>query len=274
MTLIELEKLAEEVDTSVVIEEHEGVEPVSYMAYSNLKNIVNDAEELLSIMNTKDDLPQWVDELLAVAKNNVTKALDYIRSIKSKTASVENQYENDSDELDSSNYLFVLAEYFEEKYFGVEHIEHDNDAIIVQASKSKKSGIATKSNPTLWSKCKSEAKSKMGGKHSARAMQLALKLYKQRGGKFKGKKPTAKTNKMKKWTKQKWMNLSDYKKKNKNKADDQNNATGRYLPESKWKSLSENERQATDKKKKQEGKDKQYVPNTEKAKVKSNKKYY
>lgn len=91
MTFKKILKLAEKfenksknIDPSVVVEEHEGVEPVSYMAYSNLKNIIDDANELLSIMNSKDDLPQWVDELLAVAKNNVSKTLDYVRSEKSK----------------------------------------------------------------------------------------------------------------------------------------------------------------------------------------------
>lgn len=161
----------------------------------------------------------------------------------------------------------------------------------------KQSGVATKTNPSLWSRCKSEAKSRMGGKHSARAMQLAVKLYKQRGGGYKGKKPTARTNKMKKWTKQKWMYLSDYKKKkkkDKNKLDDhlikdtyfdsitddqhsikdENDAKGRYLPEAKWKSLSPKERTATDQKKKRQSKNKQYVPNTEAAKVKSKAKYY
>jgi hypothetical protein len=189
------------------------------------------------------------------------------------------------------NELFVIAEYVEEKYLGIKHADDVSDSNIIVTAAKKKPGIATKTNPSLWSRCKSEAKSRMGGKHSARAMQLALKLYKQRGGGFRGPKPTAKTNKMKKWTKQKWMYLSDYKKKKRNKADDMNfdvdqiisnldssnddnNATGRYLPEDKWESLSPKEREATDRKKKQEGKDKQYVPNTEKAKVKSKAKYY
>lgn len=83
-----LEKLAQKfeeemkIDPSVVVEEHEGVDPVSYMAYSNLKNIIMDATELLSIMNSKDDLPQWADESLAIAKMNVTKILGYVRSQK------------------------------------------------------------------------------------------------------------------------------------------------------------------------------------------------
>ena len=74
------------IDPGVVVEEHEGVHPVSYMAYSNLKNIVIDATELLSIMNSKDDLPQWADEALAMAKMNVTKILGYVRSEKIKEA--------------------------------------------------------------------------------------------------------------------------------------------------------------------------------------------
>lgn len=130
------------------------------------------------------------------------------------------------------NELFVFAEYIEEKYLGIEHYDEsfdDSSTLIITASK-KKPGIANKTNPSLWSRCKSEAKSRMGGKHSARAMQLALKLYKQRGGGFRGPKPTAKTNKMKKWTKQKWMYLSDYKK-NKNKADDHNDARSKLTKE-------------------------------------------
>ena len=179
--------------------------------------------------------------------------------------------------MDPINQLFVTAEYVEEKYFGVTHYD-ESETMVVNASLvaegKKKPGIATKTNPKLWSRCKSEAKSRMGGKHSARAMQLAVKLYKQRGGGFKGPKPTARTNKMKKWTKQKWMYLSDYKKKkDKNKVDD-NDAKGRYLPQAKWESLSPSEREATDRKKKREGKRTQYVPNTEKAKVKSKAKYY
>ena len=181
--------------------------------------------------------------------------------------------------VDNLNYMFVMAEYMEEKYLGIQHDDSiENNTLLVVADKKtkKKSGIAVKSNPALWSRCKSEAKSRMGGKHSARAMQLALKLYKQRGGGFRGSKPTARTNKMKKWTKQKWMYLSDFKKKKRNQSNnvDDNDATGRYLPYEKWENLSPKEREATDRKKKTEGKDQQYVPNTEKAKVKSKHKYY
>ena len=43
-------------------------------------------------------------------------------------------------------------------------------------------GVATKKDPKKWAECKARAKAKMGGKHSARAMQLATKYYKSSGG--------------------------------------------------------------------------------------------
>lgn len=63
---------------------------------------------------------------------------------------------------------------------------------------------ATKTDPEKWEQAKRDAKARMGGKHSARAMQLATQLYKKRGGGYSGAKPTAKSNSLKKWTKQKW----------------------------------------------------------------------
>lgn len=72
----------QKLNPSVVITEHEDVDPISYMAFSNLKNIVKDSNEILEYLNNQDDLPQWVDELLAIAKQNISKALGYIRSEK------------------------------------------------------------------------------------------------------------------------------------------------------------------------------------------------
>ena len=48
-----------------------------------------------------------------------------------------------------------------------------------------------RTNEKLWSASKAKAKAKMGGKHSARAMQLAGKLYKAAGGKYTGGKTTS-----------------------------------------------------------------------------------
>ena len=100
--------------------------------------------------------------------------------------------------------------------------------------KRKKGGTATKRDPKKWAAAKARAKRKMGGKHSARAMQLAVKYYKDSGGTYKKKS----TNKLSKWSKQKW----------KTKSGKPSGKTGeRYLPEKAIKSLSSKEYAATTK---------------------------
>lgn len=93
--------------------------------------------------------------------------------------------------------------------------------------------VAKKTNPSLWNKAKSQAKAKMGGKHSARAMQLAVKIYKEKGGGYSGAKSSS--NKLSKWTKQKWRTSDGSKSEGKK----------RYLPDKAWKSLSSSEKAAT-----------------------------
>ena len=96
--------------------------------------------------------------------------------------------------------------------------------------------VATKRDPAKWARAKARAKAKMGGKHSARAMQLAVKYYKEAGGTYTGKKK--KSNKLSKWTKQKWRTKSGKPSKK----------TGeRYLPDKAIKSLSSKEYAATTK---------------------------
>ena len=74
----------------------------------------------------------------------------------------------------------------------------------VRPLKKQAAATATKTDPAKWEAAKREAKNKMGGKHSARAMQLATQIYKKNGGGYSGSKPTSKNNSLKKWTKQKW----------------------------------------------------------------------
>ena len=64
-----------------------------------------------------------------------------------------------------------------------------------------------RANPRKWETAKKDAVAKMGGKHSARAMQLAAKLYRKRGGTYTGSK-TSEQKSMTKWTKQKWRTKS------------------------------------------------------------------
>jgi hypothetical protein len=95
---------------------------------------------------------------------------------------------------------------------------------------------AVKRDPKKWEAAKARAKAKMGGKHSARAMQLAVKYYKDSGGTYSGKKKS--TNKLSKWTKQKWTTKSGKK----------SSETGeRYLPKKAIDTLSNKEYAATTK---------------------------
>ena len=45
-------------------------------------------------------------------------------------------------------------------------------------AKVSSDNVATKKDPAKWARAKAKAKAKMGGKHSARAMQLATRYYK------------------------------------------------------------------------------------------------
>lgn len=83
---------------------------------------------------------------------------------------------------------------------------------LLKLAESGGTGTAKKTNPAKWEAAKRKAKAKMGGKHSARAMQLATKYYKEDGGGYKGKKPSASNNKLKKWTKQDWQWSGERKK--------------------------------------------------------------
>lgn len=102
-----------------------------------------------------------------------------------------------------------------------------------------------RTNEALWEKAKSEAKAKMGGKHSARAMQLAGKIYKEKGGSYSGTKTKAQKD-LSKWTKEDWGTKSG-------KPSTQGpKATGeRYLPKKARESLSDKEYAATTKAKRE-----------------------
>ena len=99
-----------------------------------------------------------------------------------------------------------------------------------------------RSNPKLWESAKKTAVSRMGG-HSARAMQLAAKIYKDRGGKYSGSKTTAQKS-MTKWTKQDWGTKSG-----KNSIRGKKATGERYLPKATLKKLTVAQYAATTKKK-------------------------
>lgn len=141
-------------------------------------------------------------------------------------------------------------------------------ASLQRSNEKTAEAIAVKRDPQKWEQAKEEAKAKMGGKHSARAMQLAVKLYKDNGGTYSGKKPTPANNSMRKWTKQDWQTRPGTSE----IAQKSDGSTSRYLPKKKWDNLSHKEQVATDNKKLNA--DTQYISNTSSAKVKGNAKYY
>jgi hypothetical protein len=141
-------------------------------------------------------------------------------------------------------------------------------AFFSELEKLAEDGTATKTDPGLWERMKAKAKAKMGGKHSARAMQLATKLYKDEGGGYSGKKPSASSNKMVKWTKQDWQTRPGTPE----RAERSSGSTARYLPKKKWESLSKDEQVATDRKKLRAST--QFVDNTPEAKVRGDAKYH
>ena len=93
-----------------------------------------------------------------------------------------------------------------------------------------KSKSAKRSNEPLWEYCKSEAVERMG-KFSARAMQYAVKLYKERGGGYIGEK--SEQNSLVKWKKKDWEDVGMPKQ-------------SRYLPKKAREHLTVGEKIATD----------------------------
>jgi hypothetical protein len=106
----------------------------------------------------------------------------------------------------------------------------------------------TRTNEKLWEASKAQAKAKMGGKHSARAMQLAGKIYKEKGGSYSGEK-TESQKSLTKWTKEEWGTKSG-------KPSTQGpKATGeRYLPKKAREALSKEEYARTSAKKREDTK--------------------
>ena len=136
------------------------------------------------------------------------------------------------------------------KEISLDHLSEDPKYYTKLKSIHKENPVTSKrTNEKLWKKVKKEAVEKMGG-HSARAMQYAVKLYKDRGGKYLGKK--RQDNDLATWTRANWQYAPGSKSKD------------RYLPKDAWEKLSPSEERATRKKKK--GKLGEWIPNTKKAK--------
>jgi len=120
-----------------------------------------------------------------------------------------------------------------------------------------------RSNPQLWERAKARAKARMGGRHSARAMQLAAKIYRDMGGKYTGSKTKAQKS-MTKWTKQDWGTKSG-----KNSVHGKSATGERYLPKRDREKLTKAQYAATSRKKRSDlKKGKQFSQQPKKVKKK------
>jgi hypothetical protein len=122
--------------------------------------------------------------------------------------------------------------------------------------------VQGRTKPVLWEKAKRQAVSRLG-RHSARAMQLAGKLYREAGGGYCGKGTSAQ-KKLVKWTAERWQTAPGALKKACKRIPDGTLRCDRYLPAKAWKALSPQAIAATRKRKK--AAKRQYVPNAPAAK--------
>jgi hypothetical protein len=86
-------------------------------------------------------------------------------------------------------------------------------------TRKRKGCTAIRNDPELWERVKRSIKK---GGWSARKSQLAVALYKKKGGTYKGPKKSC--NSLSKWTREDWGYISKSNNKSKNKR------KGRYLP--------------------------------------------
>ncbi len=115
-----------------------------------------------------------------------------------------------------------------------------------------------RTKPALWEKSKRQAVSRLG-RHSARAMQLAGRLYREAGGGYCGSKTDAQ-RRMVKWTGEDWRTAPGAPAKACRRTPSGKLRCDRYLPAAAWAKLTPAQRAATRKVKQRAGE--QYVPNT------------
>lgn len=117
------------------------------------------------------------------------------------------------------------------------------------------------SDPRLWELAKREAVRRLDGRHSARAMQLAGRLYREAGGGYTGPRTTAQRS-LSRWTAEKWTTATGEKACRKTPAGIR---CDRYLPSAAWEMLTPAQVKATRRVKQKSGA--QYVPNEPAAKA-------
>jgi hypothetical protein len=111
-------------------------------------------------------------------------------------------------------------------------------------------------DPELWQRAKDAALRRLGGRHSARAMQVAGALYRAAGGRYRGP-PTATQRSLAKWTREDWTTASGARACRRTA---RGTRCDRYLPRAAWQDLTPTQTAATRRVKLRASS--QYVPNT------------
>lgn len=96
-------------------------------------------------------------------------------------------------------------------------------------------------DPLLWEHAKREAVRRLGGRHSARAMQLAGHLYREAGGGYRGPRTKAQRA-LSRWTAEAWTTVTGEKACRTTRG---GTRCDRYLPRDAWALLSPAEVAAT-----------------------------
>jgi hypothetical protein len=120
-----------------------------------------------------------------------------------------------------------------------------------------------RTKPDLWEKSKKQAIAKMGGRHSARAMQEAGRIYREKGGGYCGTRTQAQ-KKLSRWTKEDWTTATGKTACRKNPKTGKYTVCDRYLPSKAWERLTPGQKRSTRGKKQRARR--QYVPNAPSAK--------
>lgn len=118
-----------------------------------------------------------------------------------------------------------------------------------------------RTNPRLWERAKKQAIKRLGGRFSARAMQLAGKLYREAGGRYCGKK-TAAQRSMGKWTREDWRTVTGERACRETPSGQIR--CDRYLPAKAWQKLTP--RQVAETRRRKVSSRRQFVPNAPAAK--------
>lgn len=73
-------KLVEIAESNIPDRDRSEYDDEAGMVMGNLKTIMRSCDELLNTINRDENLPEWVQDKLAMAKQNISSIADYMQS--------------------------------------------------------------------------------------------------------------------------------------------------------------------------------------------------